>query len=365
MRVLMVSCEGLGNGGVQAVMMSIIRGLSDYNIFDMLLFTDEERFYEKEFLSFSGAIYRIPNYSGNNKFRKRLDYYIRGIKIYNKLCSILRNNPHYDIIHCNNQFESALCVRAAYKYKIPVRIVHSHIINSSQNNIRKWLNHYYRHLIAKYATSSIGCSKEACVSLFGSKSKWTVIKNSYNEDIFFYDKYPNQFYKQIELTQIGSFSKNKNQLFSLEILKYILSCNCKCTLNLVGFGDYEKEIREKIENLELNKNVNIFNSNYNTSYLLSKSTGLLFPSIKEGFGIVLIEAQAMGVKCYVSNTVPKDANVGGCTYLDLSSGVRKWAEKIIDDYNKNCGKHIEYDCSEFKTKVLLEVFKKLYKGENI
>ena len=48
-RVLMVSCEGLGNGGVQAVIMSIVRNLKNKYIFDILLFTDERRFYDNEF----------------------------------------------------------------------------------------------------------------------------------------------------------------------------------------------------------------------------------------------------------------------------------------------------------------------------
>ena len=42
----MISCEGLGNGGVQAVMMGIVRNLSDEFLFDMLLFTSEKRFYD-------------------------------------------------------------------------------------------------------------------------------------------------------------------------------------------------------------------------------------------------------------------------------------------------------------------------------
>ena len=42
-RILMVSCEGLGNGGVQSVMISIVRSLSSKYRFDMVLTTDERR----------------------------------------------------------------------------------------------------------------------------------------------------------------------------------------------------------------------------------------------------------------------------------------------------------------------------------
>ena len=58
----MVSCEGLGNGGVQAVMMNIIRNMHKEYLFDMLLFTSEKRHYDDEFLTYGGKIYRIPRY---------------------------------------------------------------------------------------------------------------------------------------------------------------------------------------------------------------------------------------------------------------------------------------------------------------
>lgn len=60
-RVLMVSCEGLGNGGVQAIMMGIVRNLYTECHFDMLLFTSEKRYYDDEFLKYGGKIFRVPN----------------------------------------------------------------------------------------------------------------------------------------------------------------------------------------------------------------------------------------------------------------------------------------------------------------
>ena len=59
--------------------------------------------------------------------------------------------------------------------------------------------------------------------------------------------------------------------------------------------------------------------------LLSQSSGFLFPSLHEGFGIVLIEAQAMGVKCYASDTVPRATDCGCVIYLPLKDGAKVWA----------------------------------------
>ena len=74
-RILLVSCEGLGNGGVQAVIMSIVRNLHKEYLFDILLFTSEKRYYDEEFLTYGGQIFRIPRYEGKNQFRKKIYYY--------------------------------------------------------------------------------------------------------------------------------------------------------------------------------------------------------------------------------------------------------------------------------------------------
>ena len=76
-RVLLVNVQPLRRGGAQAVIMSIVRNLSDKFCFDIVLFSDEDGWYDEEFLSYGGEIIRIPNYSGHNVFRQRADLYIR------------------------------------------------------------------------------------------------------------------------------------------------------------------------------------------------------------------------------------------------------------------------------------------------
>lgn len=168
-RVLMVSCEGLGNGGVQAVIMSIVRSLKDKYIFDILLFTDERRFYDDEFESYGGKIFRIPRYSGTNSFRKRLDYYVRGNYLYNKVLETLKENGPYDVIHCHDEYESAPILKAAAVSGIKVRIAHTHVISGKTNIIAGLLNNYRKKEIERYATIKIACSQEAGLSFFNLK----------------------------------------------------------------------------------------------------------------------------------------------------------------------------------------------------
>ena len=92
--------------------------------------------------------------------------------------------------------------------------------------------------------------------------------------------------------------------------------------------------------------------------LLRESTLLLLPSRSEGFGIVLIEAQAMGLSCYASDTVPKETDRGGVTFLPLSAGPEAWADAILRDRRYEQKKPC--DCSPFSAAAFAEQFPVLY-----
>lgn len=54
----------------------------------------------------------------------------------------------------------------------------------------------------------------------------------------------------------------------------------------------------------------------------------IFPSITEGFGFALLEAQANGLQCFASNSIPDDAKVSSSvTSLDLNN-LNDWIESI-------------------------------------
>ena len=364
-KILLVSCGGLGNGGVQAVMMHTVQNLSGNYVFDALLFTDEKRYYDDEFLSYGGSIIRIPHYSGRYNLRKKADYYLRGVSLYRHIKRKIIQNGPYKAIHCNNQFESALCVKAAYECGIPVRVVHSHIITSVQNPLRAMLDSIYSKMIKKYATALVGCSQEACDSMYGARSASVVIPNPYDEMKFSPNRDNIGLPRELVLMQVGRFDENKNQLFSIRVLAEIRKRYPNVKLNLVGFntGNYWCGMEALAEQLDVKENVNILASHTDTARYLENAAAFIFPSYKEGFGIVLIEAQAMGVKCYVSDTVPKATNMGGCVYLSLEDGPKAWANKIIADYEANQGCHQFYDCSAFSSNQIIKIIDGLYSGK--
>ena len=139
----------------------------------------------------------------------------------------------------------------------------------------------------------------------------------------------------------------------------------EATFDFIGYSDstyYNKLIRE-IQKHNLEKHVQILPGETDSPTILSHSAAMLFPSTREGFGIVLIEAQAMGVRCYASDGVPRSTNCGGVTYLPLSAGPKKWAQQILTDYKLESGKHHQYDVLRFTSKEVKKKIREIYEGK--
>ncbi len=359
-RILMVSCEGLGRGGVQAVMMNIIRNLSHEYIFDVLLFTSQKRYYDDEVLSYGGNIYRIPNYEGSSRILKRADYYIRGLHIYREIKKLLSQSEYY-AVHCHNRFEAGILLRAAHKKNVPIRIIHEHVINRPKNAVINALNRFYMQLLKKHATAFLGCSEQACRSFYGEDIGWQVVCNPYDEKNYRFSELKND--GVFHITQVGSYNANKNQMFSLAVLAEIVKKHPNSHLHLVGFdmGGHLQCLKDEVKRLELQEHVSFHSPDCDVFSLLQMSSASLFPSKKEGFGIVAVEAQAVGVKCFASDTVPKATQCGGCVYLPLESGAAYWADKMIA-YYLGGAEHREYDCSRFSTAHFTETVQMIYKG---
>ena len=361
-RILCVLYDNFALGGVQSLFLNIVGNLYTEYQFDFVVFEISTQTCEKQAYIYGCRVFYIPHYNGSVKLRKRADYYLRGYYIYTNVKKMLKRYGPYDVIHCNKAFESGLCVKAAYECGIPIRIVHSHTNFKKSPFPRVLWDKYYQKMIKKYSTCNIGCSKEACKSLFENLN-CQVINNPYDEKKYFYREL-NKIGNKIVLTQVGSFSENKNQIFSVLVLKEILALGQDAELRLVGFDpvEYKKKIVEKVGSLHLEKQVVLLPGQISIPDVLEDTNACIFPSHNEGFGIVIIEAQAVGIHCYISDTIPEAVNVGGVTFLALKAGAASWAKRIVQDYKESKGHHKKFDCSAFSSMTIAEEYKKLYKN---
>lgn len=360
-KVLHVSCNGLTNGGVQQVIMNIVHELSDTYRFDILVFTNGPEYYDEEFKSYGGKIYRTPHQTKING--KEIDFYYRGLRIIKSTYKILKNNGPYAAIHCHNYFESALCLIAAKLAGVQIRIVHSHndLTAVPYSKSRCMIQRVYQSIINRLATNKIGCSKQALSYLFGDHTGY-VINNGIQLDKFINNDFQDYFKVEknhISLLHVGNFSPQKNQKFLVEIAKNLKNKRIPFHLTMIGGRtDYQNTVEELINIYKLNDYITILPPDTDIPLTMYANDLFLFPSKYEGLGIVLIEAQATGLHCMVSNAIPEEADLGNIEYIN-NFDVVKWANKITLYYKQDM-KRKYVDMSRYDIHLIVEKYKKIY-----
>ncbi len=357
-KVLMVSCTGLGNGGAQAVIMSIVRRLSFKYLFDIVCFNSDD-YYKDEFESYGGKVFVVP--VKNSRF----DFYLRYNRLLKGISRVIRENGPYDAVHAHNYFESAISLHAAKKAGIKVRIAHSH--NTSVGNTNNFIyclyNSRYSKLIGKYSTARIGCSRGACEFLFGDADA-EVVNNAIDLKKYNKDLYPERKSgTELRMMHVGRYCDQKNQSFLLDMFREYTSCFGDAHLTMIGFGSEKEDIKNKIIELGLEDRVDMLPHDSDIPRIMSENDVFVFPSKFEGLGIVLIEAQAMGMYCYASDVVPSEADLGNCTYIPLSLGASGWAEKIHEHLSSHENGRHYVDMSSYDIENVIKKYDILYSGE--
>ena len=217
-------------------------------------------------------------------------------------------------------------------------------------------------MINEFATVKIGCSNAACRYLFGN----TDFKTVYNAiDL---SRFDTSLYEikdddgKNHFLNVGRYSAQKNQLFLLDVFLEIIKREPHSELTLIGFGPDEQMIREKIIKLGLLDNVRMLPHDSCIPEIMYNSDHLLFPSRYEGLGIVVIEAQAAGLHCFVSEAVPKEADLGNCTYISIKENAEQWAESILGYIRENGSTRKYVDMTAYNIENVVKSYDRIYSG---
>ena len=160
---------------------------------------------------------------------------------------------------------------------------------------------------------------------------------------------------------IGRFSNAKNHDFLIDVFFEFCKKDSDAFLLLVGAGELINTVKAKIDRLNLTDKVLILSHRSDIPQLLKAMDVFVFPSKYEGLGIVLIEAQVAGLRCVVSDTVPKEAfKTELAVPVSLGESPERWAEIILDTsvVGKSNGNLNEYDMN-----TEIKRLEKLYLGE--
>lgn len=349
----------LEQGGIQNLLMNLYRNIDRQRVqFDFLVCG--EGFFDEEVKSLGGRIYVMPYITeiGEKKYKKVLEEF-------------LKKHTEYQIIHSHLNQVSGVVMEVCKKQHIATRIAHAHTNKNTNHLIGKIYKYYLQSKINNNATHFFACSQEAAKWLFKKKETEAIlIKNGIDIDKFLFSSKDRQnIRKQYHLQDdivlighVGRFSKVKNHIFLLEIFQEYHKKNQNSVLMMIGDGETKEQIKERIKEMNLSQNIILLESQKEIAKYYSAFDYFVFPSLFEGLGIVLIEAQTAGLKCFASNKViPQEVNItGNVTFIDLKDGPQKWGEKIptTNQYERNVIENREYDIKKI-AKQLQDFYEKV------
>ena len=331
-RVLHV-LNGLGTGGAEAFIMNIYRNIDRNKVqFDFLLRSSETSFLEKEVKSLGGKIF-ITSAFPKHFFRN-----------YQEIKCFFEEHLEYKIVHIHaNSLMYMSPLMLAKKKRIPVRIIHSHNTQAAKGILALWIHYFNRKRISKYANYFLGCSESACEWMYDKELNYQVINNGINIEKFQFDEYRRKTLRKrlnidtrYVIGHVGRFVRQKNHKFLLEIFKEILLIRKDSILLLIGDGSEKEKIKKKAEKLKIDKKIIFISKTNEIENYMSAMDTFLFPSLFEGLGIVLIEAQANGLPCLSSEEIPDEARCTNLLYtMPLSNSAKEWAQKAITLNNRS------------------------------
>lgn len=326
-------------GGIQTFVIENIKHMNrDKLQIDFLLLDDGENYTkeENELIKLGCNVYKLDGIW----IRNIMDF--RKYKL--KLNEFFSKHNNYKIVHLHSSSKNYLVLKVAKQYKIPIRIAHSHNIDfQTKNPIKKLLGDILKIPLKYYATDYFACSKLAGEWLFGKKiingKNFHIIHNAVNLKKFKFNiNDRNKIRKELNISDedlvighVGRFTTQKNHKFLIDIFYEIYLQNSNSKLILIGKGKKEEEIYKKVSKLGLQKNVIFEGFKSNVNEYMSAMDIFVFPSLYEGLGLVLIEAQANGLKCFTSkNVVPLEAKVSNSLeYIELNKSPQYWASEIL------------------------------------
>lgn len=155
---------------------------------------------------------------------------------------------------------------------------------------------------------------------------------------------------------IGRMNRQKNHALIVDVFIELVKRKHEAHLLLIGDGDLRQSIEKRIAEEKIESKVTILSNRSDIPELLNIMDVFLFPSLWEGYGNVMLEAQSMGCRCVVSDAVPDCVRISETVQVcQLTDSINQWvdaasgehvhfASKVSDraDYDmKNCVKRLE------------------------
>lgn len=324
-RVLQIGLS-FESGGVESFVMTYYRHIDRTKIqFDFINPYDKPLAYEEEILKLGGKVYQVAD------FHKKPFQYKKDLK---------KIVPSYTVIHVHMQSAANLIPFYVAKFlNVKKIIAHSH--SSCPEGLVRRIFHVFNYKkIIKLATDYFACSRLAGDWMFGKGVNYYVVQNAIEAEKYeFNNKTRNELRNSLGIPlgsvvygNVGRLGVVKNQLFLVKVFSKLLEKQSNSILCIVGEGELRGEITSLSENLGISDKVRLLGRRHDVDKIYNIFDAIIMPSLFEGLPITLIEAQANGLKCFVSkDRISDECHIlENMEFIDLDEGDKKWADEILN-----------------------------------
>lgn len=317
-------------GGVEAFLLNYYRRIDRLKIqFDFLCNTHKQVAYENELKKLGGQVIHIAMRSKEPvRYHKELREFME------------RHASEYQAVWVNVcSLANIDYLKIAKKYGIEKRIIHSHNSQNMDNRARKLLHMFNRRRIMNYATDFWACSKDAARWFYKDdlQPQTVIIKNAIELSRVGFSEEKRKLIRnkygiedKFVIGNVGRLHFQKNQMFALDVIKCLSKRIPDCVLLLVGQGEDEKKLRQRMEELNIEDKIIFAGVQSDIGAYLSAFDVFLFPSVFEGLSIAGMEAQANGLPVISSyGVIPEELKLtDNFHFKKLEDGAESWAETI-------------------------------------
>lgn len=315
----------MGRGGLETMLMNYYRKADRNKIqFDFLVHRNFEADYDQEIRNLGGRIYKLPRL---NPFSKT---YLK------ELNSFFIEHKEYKIVHSHLDCMAGIPLKYAKRNGVPIRIAHAH--SSNQTKDKKYLlKLIYKRNIRKNATDLFACAYDAGRWMFGC-DRFHVMNNAIDAGAYAVNAKTAAEVRQelgvpgdaFVVGHVGRFAPPKNHKFIVRIFAEVAKVKPDAFLLFVGDGDLRKETEELTVDLGIRNRVIFAGMRTDVNRVLQAMDVFLFPSTYEGLPLSIIEAQAAGIPCLISDKVPIECRKTDLVrQLSLQESPDVWKDAVI------------------------------------
>ena len=363
-KVLHIMSSLNSSGGIPAIVKNYLEELDTEKFSFDIAFYAESKFNLAEYFSTKKVgLYKFDKLNFTNA--KKVVEQLKNIMI----------TTNCQIVHLNiptlHRFVKKAIKEIKKESNVEIKlIINSHIAKLSNSFVNRLDNTCMLMGINKNTDKILACSKLSGKKFFGKNfiANGEVLYNAI--DIQKFKKEENEKTKKLKenlglkeeivYCHVGRICKEKNQTFIVDIFNEIIKKQPNSILLFIGSGeqDFILQLQRKIDSLGLTQKIRFLGSREDVNVLLNISHALIFPSLAEGLGLVLIEAQVSKTLCFASSVCPEESNISNLiTYLPLSKSAEYWANTIL---STQYPKKIEVKSDKYDIKKQIKTLQKIY-----